>query len=215
MLQLQMTCSSRSHCLRCQKTFLTIVEVANGGAVLATGGVVDLPSIPPRLCRDGLLCGGPGIHRVSGWTLTTAEKEETIRDEMFVSPEPQRQTYTSASAFWTGFQDNVTVLLNDGGLWKRSWIGHRNDSWVSKQIDVCVCARRTPPHLNEHVDIVCDLQSDHFNLVLLPKEMNILNRVSHEATCSSAETLPHPSLERPPSSPAERRAAVWCKLADL
>lgn len=83
MLQLQVTCSSRSCRLRCHVAFLTIVEVANGGAVLATGGVVDLPSIPPRLSRDGFLCSGPGIHGVSGWTLGSAEKEETIRNEMF------------------------------------------------------------------------------------------------------------------------------------
>lgn len=79
----------------------------------------------------------------------------------------------------------------------------------SQSRNVCVCVFRKPPHLNEHIDIVCDLQSDHFNLVLLPKEINILNGVSREATwSSSAETLPHPSSEHPPSSPAERRAAV-------
>lgn len=65
----QQVVSPKSH-----KAFLTIVEVANGGAVLATGGVVDLPSIPPRLSRHGLLCGGPRIHRVSGWTLGAAER---------------------------------------------------------------------------------------------------------------------------------------------
>lgn len=30
------------------------------------------------------------------------------------------QTYAAASVFWTGLQDRVTVLLYDGGLWKRS-----------------------------------------------------------------------------------------------
>lgn len=32
-------------------------------------------------------------------------------------------TYATASAFCTGFQDRVTVLLYDGGLWKRSCNG--------------------------------------------------------------------------------------------
>ena len=32
----------------------------------------------------------------------------------------RRHTYARASVFWTGFQDKVTVLLNDGGLWNKS-----------------------------------------------------------------------------------------------
>lgn len=38
------------------------------------------------------------------------------------------ETYATASAFWTGFQDRVTVLLNDGGLWKRSWSSRWRDN---------------------------------------------------------------------------------------
>lgn len=34
-------------------------------------------------------------------------------------------TYATASAFCTGFQDRVTVLLYDGGLWKRSCNGEK------------------------------------------------------------------------------------------
>lgn len=41
----------------------------------------------------------------------------------------EEQTYGSASVFWTGFQDRVTVLLKDGGLWNRSW--RRNISVVT------------------------------------------------------------------------------------
>lgn len=39
----------------------------------------------------------------------------------------KEQTYATASVFWTGFQDSVTVLLNDGGLWKRSWGNNWDD----------------------------------------------------------------------------------------
>lgn len=54
--------------------FLTVTEVADGGAVLAAGGVVDLPSVPPWLSGNGLLHGGPGIHRLSGRTLGSADR---------------------------------------------------------------------------------------------------------------------------------------------
>lgn len=43
------------------------------------------------------------------------------------------QTYATASAFWTGFQDRVTVLLNDGGLWKRSWMKMKIERQNSKR----------------------------------------------------------------------------------
>lgn len=107
---------------------LTVAEVTDGGAVLATGGVVDLPGIPPRLSGDGLLHVGPRIHRLSGQTLGSAGRRKHQDPNVSAGPERQRQTYASASAFCTGFQDNVTVLLNDGGLWKRSWIRHGSHS---------------------------------------------------------------------------------------
>lgn len=42
-------------------------------------------------------------------------------------------TYATASAFCTGFQDRVTVLLYDGGLWKRSCNGETKKKEERKQ----------------------------------------------------------------------------------
>lgn len=44
------------------KGFLTIVKIADGGAVLAAGGIVDLSCVPPGLRRDLFFCAGTGAH---------------------------------------------------------------------------------------------------------------------------------------------------------
>lgn len=46
--------------------------------------------------------------------------------------------------------------------------------------------RSTPPHLDEHVDVVCDLQSHHFDLVLLRTGRRLLDGVGVHATCGAA-----------------------------
>lgn len=99
---------------------LTVAEVADGGAVLAAGGVVDLPRVPPRLGGDGLLHGGPALHHLRGRTLGSADRRRHQDGKVSTSRGGRRQTHASASAFCTGFQDSVTVLLKDGGLWNRS-----------------------------------------------------------------------------------------------
>lgn len=52
---------------------LTVGEIANGRAELATRGVVDLPRVPPRLKRHLLLCAVGSTHLLSGRALGPAQ----------------------------------------------------------------------------------------------------------------------------------------------
>ena len=47
---------------KCHRVLLTIVKIANGGAVLAAGGIIDLPCVPPGLRRDLFFCASTGAH---------------------------------------------------------------------------------------------------------------------------------------------------------
>lgn len=116
----------------------TIVKIADGGTVLATWGVVDLPCVPSGQRRDLFFCAATRTHLLTRWTLrpkTRRKVDEANRNKanvtnnsysysfrlkIHISEEKWKQTYATASVFWTGFQDRVTVLLYDGGLWKRS-----------------------------------------------------------------------------------------------
>lgn len=46
----------------CHQVLLTIVKIANGGAVLAAGGVVDLSGVPPGQLRNLFLHACAGSH---------------------------------------------------------------------------------------------------------------------------------------------------------
>lgn len=115
---------------RRKKVCLTVGEGADGGAVLAAGRVVDLLGSPPRL-RGELFLGACGRHDgISGLALWPAHgrgedgDDEKLEDMEREDPGPPGVGETHgcwASGFWTGFQERVTVLLKDGGLWKRSW----------------------------------------------------------------------------------------------
>lgn len=104
-------------------------------------------------------------------------------------------TYATASAFCTGFQDRVTVLLYDGGLWKRSCNGETKKKEENKPNQLedrtqqsanyilfiwfinwpqnisnlvwFIKLDRLTPYLDEDVDVVCDLEGHHFDLVLI------------------------------------------------
>jgi len=54
---------------------LTRGEIADGGAELAAGRVVDLPRIPPGLRGHLFVGAGAGAHLVSGRTLRPAGKK--------------------------------------------------------------------------------------------------------------------------------------------
>lgn len=62
--------------------------------------------------------------------------------------EEEEQTYATASALWTGFQDRVTVLLKDGGLWNRSWGQKKTDS-ESSSWDAAVMKAQDLHHLRD------------------------------------------------------------------
>lgn len=50
---------------------LTVGEVADGGAVLATGGIVDLPCVPPGQRGDLLVHGAACAHLLTRRALLT------------------------------------------------------------------------------------------------------------------------------------------------
>jgi len=52
-----------------EATALLIVEISDRGAVLATGGIVDLPRVPTGLRRDLFLHGGARPHVLTRRTL--------------------------------------------------------------------------------------------------------------------------------------------------
>lgn len=56
---------------------LTVAEVADGGAVLAAGRVVDLLRAPSRLGRDQFFGAASRSDRVSGWTFGPAERRRS------------------------------------------------------------------------------------------------------------------------------------------
>lgn len=62
---------------RIMVVLLTIAEVADGGAVLAAGRVVDLLCAPSRLGRDLFFGAASRSNRVSGRTLGPAEKRRS------------------------------------------------------------------------------------------------------------------------------------------
>lgn len=138
---------------KCHRVLLTIVKIANGGAVLAAGGIIDLPCVPPGLRRDLFFCASTGAHLLTWRALGPKNIKKEDEDEErwwkgFLSPlttvntgdKKWEQTYATASVFWTGFQDRVTVLLNDGGLWKRSW--NENKDWSKTFLKMFLVQRK-------------------------------------------------------------------------
>lgn len=64
------------------------------------------------------------------------------------------------------------MLLKDGGLWKRSWKENekqkclKRDLFIIGGLPFCILLISQTAYLDEDIDVVCDLESHHFDLVL-------------------------------------------------
>lgn len=99
-------------------SFLTVVKVADRGAVLPAGGVVDLPCVPPGLRRNLFFRAASRTNRLARRTLGPANtQEEEMRTQHGVV---RNVSYASNSGrpdlrLWLGLLDRLPGQ-SDGAL---------------------------------------------------------------------------------------------------